>query len=154
MRRALACAAGVVSLGIGAPAVAPDPAPTDLIVPRVASPAVELALAAPAPAIPAAPPDAPPDAAPPAAGRPARVVVSTGYCLRGTTASGRQVGHGQVAMNGVPLGSSWHVLSGPLAGRTLVATDRIGHGSDFDIWFPSCAEARAYGRRTIRVSPA
>ena len=81
----------------------------------------------------------------------ARRAVSTGYCLEGTTASGREVGPGTVAMNGVPLGSRWYVHDGPFAGTTLEVADRIGHGTDFDIWFEHCSDAMAYGRRTITV---
>lgn len=80
-----------------------------------------------------------------------RRVVSTGYCLEGTTASGVPVGPGMVAMNGVALGSRWRVHDGPLRGSTLEVTDRIGHSTEFDIWFDDCADAVAYGRRTIGV---
>lgn len=80
-----------------------------------------------------------------------RQVESTGYCLRGTTASGVQVGHGQAAMNGVTLGTEWLIHDGPQAGRVLEVTDRIGHSTEFDIWFADCDDARVYGRRTITV---
>jgi hypothetical protein len=80
-----------------------------------------------------------------------RRVVSTGYCLEGTTASGVAAGPGMVAMNGVRLGSTWRIVDGPLGGTTLEVTDRIGHSTDFDIWFDDCAAATAYGRRTITV---
>ena len=80
-----------------------------------------------------------------------RQVMSTGYCLEGITASGGPVRPGIVAMNGVSLGTRWRILDGPLAGATLEATDRIGHSTDFDIWFASCDDAIAYGRRTITI---
>jgi 3D (Asp-Asp-Asp) domain-containing protein len=80
-----------------------------------------------------------------------RQVTSTGYCLTGTTASGDRVGPGMAAMNGVPLGTRWRISGGPRDGQTLTVTDRIGHGTEFDIWFPTCEQARQYGRRTITV---
>ena len=41
------------------------------------------------------------------------------------------------------------MLAGPLAGTVLTVNDRIGWGSEFDIWFATCAEAVAYGRHPI-----
>ena len=87
----------------------------------------------------------------PSSGGATRRVTSTGYCLEGTTASGVPVGTGMVAMNGVALGSRWRIHDGPYAGTTLEVTDRIGHSTEFDIWFDDCADAMAYGRRTITV---
>lgn len=80
-----------------------------------------------------------------------RRVVSTGYCLSGTTASGRQVSDGMAAMNDVPLGTQWLVHDGPRSGSVFEVTDRIGRGTEFDIWFADCDDARAYGRRTILI---
>jgi 3D (Asp-Asp-Asp) domain-containing protein len=77
-----------------------------------------------------------------------RRVSSTAYCLRGRMASGRPTYSGAAAMNGVPLGSRWHVVE---LGRTFVIEDRIGHGSQFDIWFASCEAAIQYGRRTVTI---
>lgn len=79
-------------------------------------------------------------------------VTSTAYCLTGTMANGQAVYDGAVAMNGVPLGAQYEVLSGPYAGSVLTVADRIGHGSSFDIAMPGrCDDAIAYGRRTIQV---
>ena len=89
----------------------------------------------------------------PSDGNGERLVSSTGYCLDGTTADGGGVGAGGVAMNGVPLGSSWRVLDGSLAGSVLTVNDRIGHSSEFDIWFDDCDAAAGYGRQTIAVVP-
>lgn len=80
-----------------------------------------------------------------------RTVDSTAYCLTSRTADGGHGYVGSVAMNGQPFGSRWRVLTGPAAGRELVVTDRIGHGSSFDIWMPSCAAADAYGRHNITI---
>ncbi len=77
---------------------------------------------------------------------------STAYCLTGRMASGKFTYSGAAAMNGVPLGSRYRVLSGPRAGTTLVVEDRIGHSSGFDIAYPgNCGAARSYGRRTISI---
>lgn len=98
---------------------------------------------------PAAP--APQPAASPASG-PRRTVHSTAYCLTGQMASGRRVYTGAAAMNGVPLGVRYRVLSGPAAGRVFTIEDRIGSGSQFDIAYPGdCYSARQYGSRTISV---
>lgn len=114
---------------------------------------------APAPARAPAPEPAPapaprpaPAPAPVRSSAPVRQVSSTAYCLTGRMASGRNTYWGAAAMNGVPLGSRYRVLSGPRAGSTLVIEDRIGHGSGFDIAYPgNCGAARSYGRRTISI---
>lgn len=82
------------------------------------------------------------------AGGDVRRVSSTAYCLRGRMASGKPTYSGAAAMNGVPLGSRWHVVE---LGRTFIVEDRIGHGSQFDIWFASCEAAIQYGRRTVTI---
>lgn len=115
----------------------------------VASDAVVIFLAAAA-AEPVPPPPPPPPEAAPTDGA-GRVVSSTAYCLDGRTASGESVHAGGVAMNGVALGSRFLVSDGPLAGSVLRVNDRIGHGSDFDVWFDDCGAANAYGRRTITI---
>ena len=77
-----------------------------------------------------------------------RLVSSTAYCLRTPTADGGRGYVGSAAMNGVPLGSRWRVVE---TGREYTINDRIGHGSGFDIWMPTCEAAIQYGRRTITV---
>ncbi|MEX2588034.1 MAG: hypothetical protein WD602_08600 [Actinomycetota bacterium] len=81
-------------------------------------------------------------------------VESTAYCLTGTMASGKPVYDGAAAMNGVPLGTRYQVVSGPQAGKVYTVEDRIGHSSEFDIAFPGdCDAAVAYGRRIINIEP-
>jgi len=72
---------------------------------------------------------------------------STAYCLRGRMADGTYVRWGSVAMNRHPLGTLiW--LTRPVNGRRYFRVrDRIGYGSELDIWMPSCSDARRYGRR-------
>jgi len=76
---------------------------------------------------------------------------STAYCpgSSGTiTAAGTRTRAGAVAMNGLRLGTIVRVTSSPLPGRRLYqVTDRVGWGSQLDFWVPSCATARAWGRR-------
>lgn len=91
-------------------------------------------------------------AGPGAPGGDRRIVMSTAYCLTGRTANGERPYVSSVAMNGVPFGSRWRVLDGPLAGRIFTVNDRIGHSSEFDIAFPGdCVGARNYGRRSVVI---
>jgi hypothetical protein len=86
-----------------------------------------------------------------------RSVASTAYCLHSNTATGRTPRDGDVAMNGVLFGTEVSVLSGPLAGRTFVVADRIGHSSELDFWICPRSAALEYGRRQIEIrlySPA
>jgi 3D (Asp-Asp-Asp) domain-containing protein len=80
-----------------------------------------------------------------------RSVHSTAYCLTSRTASGGRGYDGSVAMNNVPLGSKWYVHTGPMAGRTFTVNDRIGSGSQFDIWMSTCDACRQYGSRNIEI---
>lgn len=80
-----------------------------------------------------------------------RSVDSTAYCEHGRMANGRRTHDGAVAMNHVPFGSRYRVLNGPKKGKVLKVEDRIGSGSQFDIWVNSCRGAKYYGRRHIRI---
>lgn len=79
-------------------------------------------------------------------------VHSTAYCLNGRMANGQSAHSGAVAMNNVPLGTKFKVMTGPLRGEVLTVKDRVGHGSEFDVAMPnSCTSARRYGRRTVNI---
>ena len=78
-------------------------------------------------------------------------VKSTAYSLRGRMANGERVHDGAAAMNCVPFGTRYRVLEGPLAGKVFTVKDRVGRGSQFDVWMSNRASARAYGRRSIAV---
>lgn len=80
-----------------------------------------------------------------------RSVSSTAYCLQGVMANGEWVHDGAAAMNDVAFGSQWLVLDGTMAGRVFTVKDRIGSGSDFDIWIYDCNAAIRYGRQHIRI---
>jgi len=79
-------------------------------------------------------------------------VSSTAYCVRGRMANGRSTHMGAVAMNGVQLGTRIRASRSPTGLRWHTVEDRIGSGSQLDFWVPSCAQARAWGRRTVRVT--
>jgi 3D (Asp-Asp-Asp) domain-containing protein/peptidoglycan hydrolase CwlO-like protein len=96
-----------------------------------------------------APPPVPPP--PPQAG--SKVTVSsTGYCLRGTTATGIPVGWGVIAVDPsfIPLGTRMFV---PGYGEGVAAdTGSAVQGATIDLWFPTCAQALGWGRRTVTIT--
>jgi 3D (Asp-Asp-Asp) domain-containing protein/peptidoglycan hydrolase CwlO-like protein len=94
---------------------------------------------------------APPIAAPPQSGR-TMTVSSTGYCLRGTTATGIPVAWGVIAVDPsvIPLGTRMFV---PGYGEGVAAdTGSAVKGNTIDLWFSSCAQATAWGRRTVTIT--
>jgi 3D (Asp-Asp-Asp) domain-containing protein/peptidoglycan hydrolase CwlO-like protein len=79
-------------------------------------------------------------------------VSSTGYCLRGTTATGIPVAWGVVATDPtvIPLGTRMFV---PGYGEGVAAdTGSAVKGAIIDLWFSSCAQAIAWGRRTVTIT--
>ncbi len=84
----------------------------------------------------------------------ARTFRATAYCLRGKTASGRMVRRGLVAADPrvLRLGSRIKMSAGKYSGNYVVAdTGGKIRGRVLDIWVPSCAEARRWGRRSVQV---
>jgi 3D (Asp-Asp-Asp) domain-containing protein len=97
---------------------------------------------------PAAPRAAATSSAP--AGRTLRVS-ATGYSLGGHTATGMPVGWGVVAVDPslIPLGTRLVV---PGYGEAVAADVGSGvRGAMIDLWFPTLAQARAWGRRTVTI---
>ena len=79
-------------------------------------------------------------------------VTSTGYALRGRTASGLPTGWGIVAVDPsvIPLGTRMTI---PGYGEGVAAdTGGAVHGATIDLWFPSAAQALAWGRRTVTIT--
>jgi 3D (Asp-Asp-Asp) domain-containing protein len=79
-------------------------------------------------------------------------VRAVGYSLRGSTATGVPVGWGIVAVDPsvIPLGTR---LTIPGYGEGVAADTGPGvRGATIDLWFPSRAQALAWGVRTITVS--
>lgn len=75
----------------------------------------------------------------------------TMYCPTGNrTASGKWPARGMVATlsRTIPFGTRISIEG---LGEYVVE-DRIGHSSEFDIFTPSCGEARRFGRRHLRVT--
>jgi 3D (Asp-Asp-Asp) domain-containing protein len=79
-------------------------------------------------------------------------VVATGYALGGRTATGLPVGWGVAAVDPsvIPLGTHMTV---PGYGEA-VAADIGGavRGTVIDLWFPTVAQANAWGRRSVTVA--
>jgi peptidoglycan DL-endopeptidase CwlO len=90
---------------------------------------------------------------PATAPRPGTLTVrALGYSLRGSTATGVPVGWGIVAVDPsvIPLGTR---LTIPGYGEGVAADTGPGvRGATIDLWFPSRAQALAWGARTITVS--
>jgi 3D (Asp-Asp-Asp) domain-containing protein len=79
-------------------------------------------------------------------------VDAVAYSLPGKTALGIPVRRGVVAVDPVliPLGTKLHV---PGYGRSIAAD--VGHaikGPIIDLWFPTTAKARKWGRRTVTIT--
>jgi peptidoglycan DL-endopeptidase CwlO len=98
-------------------------------------------------------PSAPSAAAPPAPAQPGTLTVTaTGYSLAGTTSTGLPVGWGVVAVDPavIPLGTR---LSIPGYGDAVASdTGTAVQGASIDLWFPTQAQALAWGRRVITVT--
>lgn len=95
----------------------------------------------------------PASVAPPAPAADGRVltVSATAYSLPGHTAIGLPVGWGVVAVDPslIPLGTHMTI---PGYGEAIAAdTGSAVLGAKIDLWFPSLAQANAWGRRTITI---
>lgn len=94
-----------------------------------------------------------PDPAPaPSPGGHTLTVSSTGYSLSGHTSTGIPVSWGVVAVDPtvIPLGTR---LTIPGYGEGVAAdTGSAVRGADIDLWFPTLAQARAWGRRTVTIT--
>ena len=89
----------------------------------------------------------------PPAGVPGTITVTaTGYSLPGHTATGLPVGYGIVAVDPgvIPLGTRMTI---PGYGEGVAAdTGSAVTGSTIDLWFPTLADALAWGRRTVTIT--
>jgi cystine transport system substrate-binding protein len=91
-------------------------------------------------------------ATPPAAAPGTLTVTATGYSLPGHTATGVPVGLGVVAVDPavIPLGTSMTI---PGYGEGVAAdTGSAVVGNTIDLWFPTLADAMAWGRRTVTIT--
>jgi 3D (Asp-Asp-Asp) domain-containing protein/septal ring factor EnvC (AmiA/AmiB activator) len=79
-------------------------------------------------------------------------VTATGYAMRGRTATGAPTGWGVVAVDPsvIPLGTRMTI---PGYGSGVAADTGSGvRGATIDLWFPTAAQARAWGRRTVTIT--
>jgi len=79
-------------------------------------------------------------------------VSSTGYALPGRTATGIPVGWGVVAVDPsvIPLGTRMTI---PGYGEGVAAdTGSAVRGATIDLWFPTLAQARAWGRQAVTIT--
>ncbi len=86
------------------------------------------------------------------AGASSLVVDAVAYHLPGRTASGLPVGIGVIAVDPlvIPLGTRVFV---PGYGAAVAAdTGTAIRGNIIDLWMPSTAQARAWGRRTVTIT--
>ena len=76
-------------------------------------------------------------------------VLATGYCLKGTTATGLPVGPGIVAVDPtmIPLGTRMTI---PGYGEGVAADTGNGvRGAHIDVWIASCTAAAAFTRTVV-----
>jgi 3D (Asp-Asp-Asp) domain-containing protein/peptidoglycan hydrolase CwlO-like protein len=88
----------------------------------------------------------------PVAGMQTITVTATGYALSGTTVTGLPAGWGVVAVDPglIPLGTH---LTIPGYGEAVAAdTGGAVVGASIDLWFPSGAQAQAWGRRSVTIT--
>lgn len=93
-----------------------------------------------------------PVAPPVATGARTMTVVATAYTLTGQTATGAPVGYGVVAVdpNVIPLGTRMTI---PGYGEGIAAdTGGAIQGAVIDLWFPTAAQAAAWGRRVVTIT--
>jgi 3D (Asp-Asp-Asp) domain-containing protein len=79
-------------------------------------------------------------------------VVATGYSMSGRTATGAPTGWGVVAVDPgmIPFGTRMTI---PGYGSGVAAdTGSAIQGATIDLWFPTVAQARAWGRRTVTIT--
>jgi 3D (Asp-Asp-Asp) domain-containing protein len=87
-----------------------------------------------------------------ATGEQTLTVVATGYSIHGRTATGLPTGWGMVAVDPsvIPLGTR---LTIPGYGEGIAAdTGGAVRGATIDLWFPTTADALAWGRRTVTIT--
>ena len=79
---------------------------------------------------------------------------ATAYCLQGRTASGEHVQQGMIAADPrvLPLGTVVHIRAGKYTG-TYTVKDTGGRirGRRVDVYVPSYREAKAFGRRPVKI---
>ena len=79
-------------------------------------------------------------------------VSATGYAIHGRTATGVPTGWGVVAVDPgvIPLGT--HMTIPGYGSGVAADTGSAIQGATIDLWFPTLAQARAWGRRTVTIT--
>jgi 3D (Asp-Asp-Asp) domain-containing protein len=79
-------------------------------------------------------------------------VTATGYSMAGRTATGLPVGWGTVAVDPsvIPLGTQLTIPG--YGGGVAADTGSAVSGATIDLWFPTVAQAQAWGRRVVAVT--
>ncbi len=79
-------------------------------------------------------------------------VNATSYCLNGQMADGSYTRMRSAASNTLRLGTKIRLVgkAGPNGIRLYVIRDRIGYGTQLDLWTASCSDAIRFGRRNLR----
>ena|SRR5215831_14704402 len=78
--------------------------------------------------------------------------ITTSYCLTGIMADGTITRRRSAANNQLPLGTKIRLMgkqAGPNGMRRYVIRDRIGWGTQLDLWHGSCSTAIRYGRKNV-----
>jgi peptidoglycan DL-endopeptidase CwlO len=85
-------------------------------------------------------------------GRRTLTVTASGYSLPGRTATGLPVGSGVVAVDPavIPLGTRLTIPG--YGGGVAADTGSAVVGNAIDLWFPTLADALAWGRRTVTIT--
>jgi 3D (Asp-Asp-Asp) domain-containing protein len=105
-----------------------------------------------APSAPETTPETASPAAAPAPGTRTLVADAVAYHLQGSTASGLPVGVGVIAVDPavIPLGTRVFIPGyGPAVAADVGSAIK---GNIIDLWMPSTAQARAWGRRTVTIT--
>ena len=79
---------------------------------------------------------------------------ATAYCLKGRTASGEYVREGVIAADPrvLPLGTVVHIKAGRYTGTyTVKDTGGLIKGRKVDIYIPNYKEAKAFGKRQVKI---
>jgi 3D (Asp-Asp-Asp) domain-containing protein/septal ring factor EnvC (AmiA/AmiB activator) len=79
-------------------------------------------------------------------------VIATGYSMPGSTASGLRVGWGVAAVDPsvIPLGT--HMMVPGYGSAVAADTGGAVSGATIDLWFPTAAQANAWGRRVVAIT--
>jgi 3D (Asp-Asp-Asp) domain-containing protein/peptidoglycan hydrolase CwlO-like protein len=79
-------------------------------------------------------------------------VSATGYAIHGRTATGVPTGWGVVAVDPGVIPHGTHMTIPGYGSGVAADTGSAIQGATIDLWFPTLAQARAWGRRTVTIT--